>query len=110
MADCYQCSNDPCTCPRASSIPSTRSTYTPRPLGITKAEFGLALYDTIQMIGGIRELKVLMDAAVAQGEGYKLQGYLQRQYALRDGLPAQLAACTASERQQLQARYPEEVR
>ncbi len=47
--DCAKCESTPCTC--QAVIPSTtpiRSTYSYIPPGITKEEFGVALFEAIQ--------------------------------------------------------------
>ena len=58
--DCPACANDPCTCqterlPNPSTV--IRSTYQPVPLGITKEEFGLNLYEAIKLISALKTIR-----------------------------------------------------
>ncbi len=64
MQTCEVCSEpmtgDACACGWSLPLPSTvhaRSTYREMPVGLTKEEFGMTLYKTIELIGGILQLR-----------------------------------------------------
>ena len=104
-------------CPCGYQIPSTtpiaptlsipiRSTYLKQAEGITKEEFGLNLYATIETIGGLLGLEQQRAAAIHYGHGFKIKGLLDRRDALRKILATQLPRVNDGEMAQVLERYP----
>lgn len=106
---CLTCENDPCTCNASHERlpkPDVRSTYKPVPLGITKEEFGVNLYETIKIIGGMQGLQDQIAGAIHRGAGDKVQGLTDRRNALRKDLAGAMTTLTPSETMQILDTYP----
>lgn len=105
---CRICDESPCICQkeRGATAPAPRSTYTPRPLGITKEDFGLNLYATIQTIGGLFALEQQMARASQQGEGWRVQAIARSQTEARQHLANQLPALAEHDLTEIIMRYP----
>jgi hypothetical protein len=82
------------------------STYETRPPGITKEEFGLHLYATIETIGGLLGVEQQRAAAIHQGTGFKIAGLLKRRKELQLVLAKQLPTLNDQEMDDILARYP----
>lgn len=114
--DCQRpCEAYPCTaCGYGQAIqgsevagrPAAWRTYHSQPFGITKEEFGLLLYDTIQTIGGILGLDQQRAVALRRHESKQVDTLLSRRRVLQRTLAGQLPKLTTSELDQVLAVYP----
>ena len=107
--DCPACANDPCTCqterlPNPSTV--IRSTYQPVPLGITKEEFGLNLYEAIKLISALKTIREQLNYAVHKHQEKRQQELTARYKNVRQELASHLPTLTDHETQQILARYP----
>ena len=113
--DCQRtCDAYPCMCGYGEAIkgsqvdgrPASWRTYTSQPFGITKEEFGVLLYDTIQTIGGILGLDQQRAVALRCHESKKVETLLERRRVLQRTLAGQLPKLTEKELDQILAVYP----
>ena len=106
--ECPRCTNDPCNCgePLDRSVPYIRSTYRELPKGITKEEFGVALYETIKIIGGILALNQHYQTAVWKEDPDAKADYQARRLRQVDRLQSQMAALSDSDAAQVALKYP----
>ena len=109
--NCAKCGQLFCVCPaREQSAKPLPQPYTYHPLHegeyLSKEEFGLNLYEAIQLIGGMLGLEQQRAAAIHAGHGYKIKGLLERHARLVKEWPTHLARLTYAERIQIIDRYP----
>jgi len=83
-----------------ANYPIWKSTYRPQPLGITKKEFGLDLYECIQVISGMRQLDRMLKVKPAHRE------YLKRREALKAEFTRYYQTLTDTDAAEVARRYP----
>jgi hypothetical protein len=83
-----------------------RSTYQVQPWGLTRDEFGRALYEAVFTIGGILGIEQQRAAAIHHGHGYKLQRLMARRAVLQQDLAQRLPMLNESEMARVLAIYP----
>lgn len=96
-----------CSCgwiPAGQSRVIYRSTEHELPKGITKEEFGIQLYNTIVLIGGVMQLRRYL-GKVAMGE-LEPRDFKQREGKLIEHLRTALLALKADDLTQVVRRYP----
>ena len=115
---CPDCEADyatpPCACGYGTPItPETANplarfprTYESLPFGITKEEFGIALYDTIKLIGGILAIDEHRAIVIYKNQGYQLQALVARRRTIQQELAVQLPRLSESELDQVLQKYP----
>lgn len=105
MPLCNVCGEQDCTCrPAVQSKVIWRNTEHLIAAGITKDEFGIQLYNTIMLIGGIMQLRCYL-GHVAMGELPPCD-YKQREGKLIDQVRTGLLALKADDVAQVVRRYP----
>ena len=106
---CHNCESNPCTCQREHfAHPETvvRSTYQPVQDGITKEEFGINLYETIKIIGGILGIDQQRAAAIHKHQKAKQDDLLKRRQGLQVSLAQSMPTLTPQELSQVLEKYP----
>lgn len=111
MVECPECFEEftppLCSCGYRTIRPNTvifRSTEHEVPLGITREEFGVQLYNTIVLIGGLIQLRHYL-GKVAMGE-LEPRDFKEREVKLIDQLRTALLALKPDDLTQVVRRYP----
>ena len=104
---CGEPFTDVCSCGwlHASPVPSRPVYQSPAP-GITKEDFGLLLYQTLETIGGLLGLEQQRAAAIHHGQKAKVAGLLKRRKELQVTLAKQLPALAGHECDAILETYP----
>lgn len=111
---CPECTKEilayPCKCgytpKKPPKLTPCRETYRQMNFGPSREEFGLALFATIGMIGGLLGIEQQRAAAIHHGHGYKLKSLQERRDALRVMLAGQLPTLKNDEMDQILEKYP----
>ena len=103
---CNVCEQEPCQCGNSTAY-QFRETYRPQPMGITKEEFGVQLYNTIKTIGGLLGLQEQLQAAMKKGQSLRIKELKGRQINLRLVLADHLKTLTDDEMRQILEHYPQ---
>lgn len=102
---CAVCDLDPCICQPAET-PPIRSTYTPQDWGITREQFGEALYEAIVTVGRILQLKHqrqhVAPARIKKGE---LKVWQKQESVLLGQLRKQMAKLSDADTAEMMRRY-----
>lgn len=89
---CQTCEQAPCTCPPPASPTPVwpRSTYHALPLGITKEEFGVDLFEAIRLQASIRQAERTAAVFRKKGLAARVQETMDMLGHLQDQLQAVL--------------------
>jgi hypothetical protein len=107
---CKTCALIPCVCASSSRAPALPPIYRrpdapPHDPFLTKEEFGLDLFETIKLIGGLLALEEQM-ARLAPSETRRRDALRTRQNALRTDLRQKMMSLSPSEVASIISRYP----
>jgi len=77
--------------------------------GVSKEQFGMALYDTVFSFGEINGIQAHIQQAIDKGEGYKLQALKAKRDEKHREFSARLVTLSEAEQDALLAHYPQIV-
>lgn len=86
--------------------PEVRSTYQPLPHGITRAEFGEDLYETVKLIGGVLQLRENLRLPKGRATGLQRKFWREQEARLVKQLPGLMTKLPDDQVGDVVARYP----
>lgn len=101
----------PCVCGYGTPLvptagPRFREMHVTIPFGITKEEFGIPLYESLRVIGGIIGIDEQRAVAIHKSQGAQLKTLVTRRRALQHELAGLLPTLPAKALDHVLARYP----